>query len=238
MVLLTLAASLLVLTASCGSDPEGAATPVADSSVTTGAPSTLAAGGEGSAVPGSATPSNPTSTTTIPTTTLPEIAVADTVPVADRLYPVLPPVTAPPSELLTEVTAAYDEAMLAYDRASASPSGDLPDLPDYICCAHLPRIRARLLSDRLNGVISTTDPSRRWRRIEAITQLAPDDVDLDVCRDSQAVETDLVTGQVTRYPARMYRFIDSMRLIDGRWKWWAREWVDPSPDYTDCSPPP
>jgi len=223
----------MTLTASCSTEGEEVASPVTD------APTTVVPSDPTNAPPSTVIEA---AVTEAPTTTAPAVMLG-TEPVSPqphttRPHTTLPPVTAPPSDLLTDVTAAYDAAMLAYDRASATPEGDLPNLQDFICCAHLPRIRALMRRERLSGIISANDTTNNWRRIEAITQLAPDDVDLEVCRNTEIVDTDIATGQQTRYPLRVTRYIDSMRLIDGVWKWWAREWVDPSPDYSDCSPRP
>lgn len=212
VVAAALAATLL--TAGCSDDSSADPTPV------TAGPTTSVA---------------PTTTAGIETTT------TTTAQAATSTTSVSPPVTkplttAPPSELLSEVTAAYDAAYADLLAAEAIPDENYPALENHMSSGQAEQWRSVIRRLRESGQrVSThpTDPG--WHRIEAV-EFGADWVDLTVCRldTEQAVDRE---GRPIDGGTRPYRYVDTMELEDGRWVWAGREWVDPSSDFSDCAVP-
>lgn len=210
VVAAALAATLL--TAGCSDDSSADPTPV------TAGPTTSVA---------------PTTTAGIETTTTTAEAATSTTSVSP---PVTKPLTtAPPSELLTEVTAAYDAAYADLLAATIAGDENSPALANHIAGAQLEQWREVIRGLKADGLSVRNDSaSPEWRRVEAIDEVGARQVALDVCR-VQRQETVDGAGVGSGAEGRPYRYRETLELVDGGWKWTGREWIDSSSDASDCA---
>ena len=186
-------------------------------------------------VTGVSTTSTPAATSTTTTADTTTAVPPTTAPTASAPPSTRPLTTAPPSAVLDEVLAAYDAAYADLLAAEAIPDENYPPLTNHIHGGQLDAARNVIRGLREKGHKvrpNATVPS--WRRVEAIDQSSNTRVLLEVCRvdPSEAVDT---TGQVVDVGTRPYRYVETFELDGGSWKWSGREWVDPSPDYSDCA---
>lgn len=168
----------------------------------------------------------PDATTAAPSTTEP----TNTAPPSTK-----PLTTAPPSALLDEVLAAYDAAYADLLAAEAIPDENYPPLFDHMDTGQADTWRnvIRGLREKgQRGLPSTAVPA--WRRVESIEQSSETTVMLDVCRFDSTEIVD-ASGTFVGRDDQPYRYIETFERIGGSWKWSGREWVDPSPDYSDCA---
>ena len=210
VVAAALAATLL--TAGCSDDSSADPTPV------TAGPTTSVA---------------PTTTAGIETTTTTAQAATSTTTASP---PVTKPLTtAPPSELLTEVTAAYDAAWDAVLAAAAIPDENFPGLSAHIGGGQLARWQELIRGARSDGVrTQISDAEAPWRRVEEITVQSPTRTILTVCRFDAREDVD-GSGEVVNRSTRPYRYAETLDLEGGEWKWTGREWIDGRPDSSDCA---
>jgi len=183
-----------------------------------------------------------TSTTAPPATTAPTIA-SSTIPAPDSTTTTAaappstkPLTTAPPSPLLTEVTAAYDAAYADLLAAEMALDENSPALPNHIAGAQLEQWRAVIRDARAAGLTARSHPgSSPWRRVEAMV-VEQDVVRLDVCRYDNTETIDRM-GTVANPATRPFRYVETLRNVEGVWKWVGREWVDQSSEQSDCASP-
>ncbi len=214
--LLAAASIAALLLTGCGGDDSEASdevTPVKGVSTT-------------SAPAATSTTEGPNATTAEPSTTAP----TNTAPPSTK-----PPTTAPPSALLDEVLAAYDAAYADLLAAEAIPDENYPPLLDHMDTGQADTWRNVIRGLREKGQrIRPHASTPSWRRVESVEQPDETTVLVDVCRyDTE--ETIDAAGTVVDGVTRIYRYVDTFALIGGSWKWAGREWVDPSPDYSDCA---
>lgn len=222
-VLATLIATVLVASG-CADDQAGTARPVsaragATSNTAAGPTSTTGVEALTSAAP-SATPDPETTTTTI------------------AAPPVTKPLTtAPPSPLLTEVTAAYLAGYADLLAAEETMDENYPALGNHIFGGQLDTWREVIRGYRADGITARDVPSApRWVRVEEAEIVDEGEVRLNLCRmDSQ--EAVLASGTGTGADKRPYRYLETMWLVDGGWKWAGREWIDSSASGSDCAVP-
>lgn len=215
VVAATLAATLL--TAGCSDDSSADPTPV------TAGPTTTV---------------DPTTTAGIESTTTVADAATSTTSASPTSPPVTKPLTtAPPSELLTEVTAAYDAAYADLLAATIAGDENSPALANHIAPGQLETWRSTIRGLRESGTtVRTVESSGPLRRIEGFSQVSDTMVELNVCRFPNEESVD-PKGVITPPGDRPYRYLETLELIDGGWKWSGREWIDPSDEYSDCSLP-
>jgi hypothetical protein len=148
-----------------------------------------------------------------------------------------PLVTAPPSALLTEVTDAYKAAYADVAAAGAISDPAYPKLTEHIALGQLERLVAFLEEQQREGIVNRQPvPTRSWIRVEGLTVLAEDVVGLEVCNFDDAVATKVATGEEVDRGTMPDRYIETMRKIDGVWKWTARDWIDSAKgNGTDCA---
>lgn len=214
VVAAALAATLL--TAGCSDDSSADPTPV------TAGPTTSVA---------------PTTTAGIETTTTTAAQAATSTTSASP--PVTKPLTtAPPSELLTEVTAAYDAANLLIDQ-SFSVLGDAnPDLSLYVAGPQLESWRTAILAAETEGVISPSGVTGSpWWRAEALERVGENGAVLTVCRFDGEQTSKAATGEIVSRITRAYRYLETFKFEIGEWKWVGREWIDPPGETSDCALP-
>lgn len=202
-----------LLATGCSDDTSADPTPVTAGPTTT-ADETTTTGAES------------TTTTAEPTTSTPPTSTPVTKPLT----------TAPPSELLTEVTAAYDAAYADLLAAEMAMDENYPGLQDHIAGAQLEKWREVIRGLRADGKSVRDSPGTpEWRRIERI-EPSSDRVLLNVCR-MQRQETVDQGGIGSGADTRPYRYLETLELIGGGWKWTGREWIDSAADGSDCALP-
>lgn len=186
-------------------------------------------------VTGVSTTSTPAATSTTTTADTTTAAPPTTAPTASAPPSTRPLTTAPPSALLDEVLAAYDAAYADLLAAEAIPDENYPALTNHIHGGQLDAARNVIRGLREKGLqvrSSATVPA--WRRVESIERPTDNTALLEVCHLDSSEGVD-VTGAVITSSRRPYRYVETFELIGGSWKWSGREWVDPSPDYSDCA---
>jgi hypothetical protein len=210
VVAAALAATLL--TAGCSDDSSADPTPV------TAGPTTAV---------------DPTTTAGIETTTTVAEAATSTTSAAP---PVTKPLTtAPPSELLAEVTAAYDAAYADLLAAEAIPDENYAGLENHMSSGQAEQWRSVIRRLRENGQ-RVVPGSGGWVRVESIDQPSDALVRLTVCRLDTERSVD-ASGTPVATSSRAARYVEEFQMTGGGWIWSGREWVDPSPDYSDCALP-
>ena len=189
----------------------GITTTTARRATTTSAPSSgvTPATGLSTTVPSTATPSSPPSTK--------------------------PLTTAPPSQLLTEVTAAYDAAYADLLAAGAAADENMLTLDGHMDAGQAEQWRTviRSLRDRGEHLV-VASPAERWRRVESLGQPSPTVVTLNVCRFDPDTTVDS-SGAVVGRDDRAFRYLETLTRKGGSWRWSGREWIDTSKDSSDCS---
>lgn len=212
VVAAALAATLL--TAGCSDDSSADPTPVTAGPTTSVAPTTAAG---------------------IETTTTVAQAATSTTSVSP---PVTKPLTtAPPSQLLAEVTAAYDAAYADLLAAGSIPDENYAGLANHVAGAQLETIKEMLRRSVLEGVRGVQDPTAPpWSRVEGIEMPSSTRVILNVCRFDNTDAVD-AAGNVVSSADRPFRYLETIELLEGTWKWTAREWIDESRSASDCASP-
>lgn len=212
VVAAALAATLL--TAGCSDDSSADPTPVTAGPTTSVAPTTAAG---------------------IETTTTVAQAATSTTSVSP---PVTKPLTtAPPSQLLAEVTAAYDAAYADLLAATIAGDENSPALANHIAGAQLEQWREVIRGLKADGNIARVNSAlQSWRRIEQFDSSNPTLASLIVCRFDNVESVDS-TGTVVDPATRPFRYVESFEALEGEWKWIGREWVDPSGRESDCALP-
>ena len=186
-------------------------------------------------VSGVSTTSAPATTSTTTAADATTVAPSTTAPTNTAPPSTKPPTTAPPSALLDEVLAAYDAAYADLLAAEAIPDENYPRLLDHMDTSQADAWRNVIRDARekgLRGRPNATVPS--WRRVESFEQPGDTTVRIEVCRFDSSEVID-AAGALVGSDDQPYRYVETFELIGGRWKWSGREWVDPSPDYSDCA---
>lgn len=155
--------------------------------------------------------------------------------------PVSPPstrplTTAPPSDLLTEVTAAYDAAYADLLAAGAIPDPNYPALTDHMDAGQAEQWRTVLRGLVSEGKRVQAAESGRWQRVESLVESSDVAVDLIVCRFDPDPSIDSA-GNVTNLDSRPYRYRETFLRVNGVWKWAGREWIDSNDSSSDCALP-
>lgn len=215
VVAAALAATLL--TAGCSDDSSADPTPV------TAGPTTAV---------------DPTTTAGIESTTTVADAATSTTSASPTSPPVTKPLTtAPPSELLTEVTAAYDAAWVDIRAAGSLPDPESPSLSQHLAGPQLDQWRTVIRSFLVDGTKVVAQPDKSWARVESLDLSADGVARLEVCRLDADLTVRSATGETIEEGAIPGRYLDEMRKVDGSWKWWSREWIDSDRERSDCERP-
>ncbi|MFN8051029.1 MAG: hypothetical protein U0Q22_06315 [Acidimicrobiales bacterium] len=139
-----------------------------------------------------------------------------------------PLTTVVPSPLLTEIETAYDAAYADLLAAEAIPDENYPRLTDHIAPGQLEQWRSVIRQLRVDGK-SVRPGEGSWRRVELLRSLDASRVEIVVCR----LDRESTDGEPD---SRTARYQESFDLIDGRWKWSGRQWLDRGAA-SDCALP-
>lgn len=151
--------------------------------------------------------------------------------------PTKPLTTAPPSELLTEITAVYDAAYSDLLAAGESADPTSPSLANHILDPQLTQWRSVLKRLATDGhLIRLTPGSSGWRRIERLVERSPAMIELIVCRLDLEQEVDATTDAVVNEGTRPLRYEETFTRSGEDWKWSKRVWIDKSKKASDCAP--
>lgn len=150
--------------------------------------------------------------------------------------PTKPLTTAPPSELLTEITAVYDAAYSDLLAAEAIPDEHYAKLGDHMTPKLAEHWRQTLSQLRSSGLkVRQMAGTERWKRVERIELDDETHVAIVVCRfdPDEAIDA---AGAVAQSDAWSYRVGEAFEFSEGTWKWSERTDITRGPSRSECGP--